>query len=95
LEQLSQQGALTMLKESPKLTRSFKRFLIEDFLPTLTPEQRLAGLGPEQRLAGLEEDEVLKALLGRLPKQLASVVTANLKPHSRRRSTPRRSPRRH
>src|SRR5262249_46158538 len=36
--------------------------IMQKFIMTLPPEQRLAGLPPEQRLAGLSPEQVLAAL---------------------------------
>ena len=36
--------------------------VVQKFLATLSPEQRLAGLAPEQRLAGLDREHQALAL---------------------------------
>jgi hypothetical protein len=57
------------------------RLLLQRFLDTLPPEQRLAGLQPEQRLAGLQPEQRLAGLLpeqrlaGLLPEQRLAGLT--------------------
>ena len=89
VERLSRQGALKILKEHERMSRSFRKYFVKYVLPTLPakergagldPEQFLAGLSVEQRLAGLSEAEVVQALLPRLPRNIAAEVSEGLRP---------------
>jgi hypothetical protein len=76
--------ATSELEEFDEVIQRFLRSLTpEQRIAGLDPEQRLAGLAPEQRLAGLDPEQLVLALPDRLLRGLSDEYLATLTPATR------------